>query len=62
MADDDEFMDMDQLKQFFSDIGTPEHLKEIQGYNTDHSILNDGSIIDELVAKQIFWLGKILSQ
>lgn len=59
LADGDNILDNSEIKRFYDTIATPAHLKEIKGYDSDHYILSDGWLYEEVIADQIAWLNKL---
>lgn len=59
-ADGDNILNNDEINRYFATIKTPEELKEIHGYDSDHYILSDGWLKDEVIASQLAFVDKVL--
>ena len=59
-ADGDNILDNSEIDRFFSVIKTPEDKKVMLSYDSDHYILSDGWLYEEVISKQVEWLETIL--
>jgi esterase/lipase len=50
------------IKEFYENLKTPSNLKELKTYDTDHYILSDGLVVDDVICNQIKWLDSIIKQ
>jgi len=60
MAEGDNVLDNNEIKKFFEAVKTPSHLKALEGYDSDHFILSDGWLYEEVAEKQLKWLNSVL--
>lgn len=60
MAEGDNVLDNSEIKKFFEVVKTPSHLKALDGFDSDHFILSDGWLYEEVAAKQLKWLNSVL--
>jgi len=60
IAEGDNVLDNSEIRKFFEIVKTPAHLKAMDGYDSDHFILSDGWLYEEVAAKQIKWLNHVL--
>ena len=60
LAEGDNVLDISEIKKFYETIKTPAHLKGFEGYDSDHFILSDGWLYEEVAAKQLKWLNSVL--
>lgn len=61
-ADCDNILNNDEINRFYGTIKTPAHLKELIGYDSDHYILSDGWLYEEVLNKQLDWLERVLAE
>lgn len=61
LAEGDNVLDNSEIRKFYETIKTPAELKGIEGYDSDHFILSDGWLYEEVIANQLKWLDKVLS-
>jgi pimeloyl-ACP methyl ester carboxylesterase len=61
-ADGDNILNNAEINRYFETIKTPADLKEIHGYDSDHYILSDGWLKDEVIANQLKFVEKVLSK
>ena len=54
-------MDNSVTSEFFEAIKTPESQKELVHYDSDHFILSDGWLYEQVIAKQVAFVDKILA-
>ena len=59
LANGDNILRNDETFKFLEAIQTPEDHKELQRYDSDHYILSDGWIYEDVIAKQNAWLDRI---
>lgn len=59
-ADGDNILDNSEIDRFFSVIKTPADKKVLLSYDSDHYILSDGWLYEEVIGKQVEWLNTIL--
>jgi hypothetical protein len=59
IADGDNILRNEDIKKYFETISTPADQKEIQHFDSDHYILSDGWLYEDVIAKQLTWLDKI---
>jgi len=62
IADGDNVLDNAEIKKFYETVKTPADLKAIEYYDSDHFILSDGWLYEEVAARQIKWLEKVLAK
>lgn len=62
VADGDNVLDNREIKKFFETVKTPEDLKAIEHYDSDHFILSDGWLYEEVADRQCKWLSKVLGK
>jgi hypothetical protein len=62
ICNDDQVLDVEEMRKFFATIQTPDHLKEKIEYDSDHYILSDGWLYEECVENQLKWLEKVIPQ
>ena len=62
IADGDNVLDNGEIKKFYETVKTPADLKAIEHYDSDHFILSDGWLYEEVAARQIKWLEKVLAK
>jgi esterase/lipase len=62
VADGDNVLDIGEIKKFFETVKTPEDLKDIEHYDSDHFILSDGWLYEEVADRQCKWLSKVLGK
>jgi alpha-beta hydrolase superfamily lysophospholipase len=62
IADGDNVLDNAEIKKFYETVKTPADLKAIEHYDSDHFILSDGWLYEEVAARQIKWLEKVLAK
>jgi hypothetical protein len=48
------------MNKFYDTIQTPIHLKEKAEFEADHYFLCDGLMYEDIIAKQVNWLERIL--
>jgi esterase/lipase len=60
LADGDNVLDNAEIKKFFEVVKTPSHLKALESYDSDHFILSDGWLYEEVAEKQLKWLNSVL--
>ncbi len=60
MAGGDNVLDNSEIKKFFEIVKTPSHLKALETYDSDHFILSDGWLFEEVAARQLKWLNTVL--
>ena len=60
LADGDNVLDNSEIKKYFQVAKTPEHLKALEVYDSDHFILSDGWLYEEVAARQLKWLESVL--
>jgi hypothetical protein len=58
MADGDNVLNNGEIKHFFETVKTPADKKELAVYDSDHFILSDGWLYEEVAGKAIAWLNK----
>lgn len=58
MAEGDNILNNTEIKRFYDVVKTPEPLKELAVYDSDHYIMSDGWLYEEVLAKIIDWLEK----
>ena len=59
VADGDNILRNEDIKKFYETIATPADRKEIQHFDSDHYILSDGWLYEDVIEKQLAWLDKI---
>ena len=59
-ANDDNACDNVEAMKVFSTIATPDDKKVIKEYVSEHIILSDGWLIDEVLGNQIAFLDRVL--
>lgn len=62
MAEGDNVLDNSEIKKYYEVIKTPAHLKALEVYDSDHFILSDGWLYEEVAARQLKWLDSILAK
>jgi esterase/lipase len=58
MADGDNILNNAEIKRFYEVVKTPEPLKELAVYDSDHYIMSDGWIYEGVLQRAIAWLEK----
>lgn len=62
MAEGDNVLDNSEIKKFIETVKTPAHLKALEGYDSDHFILSDGWLYEEVASRQLKWLERVLAE
>ena len=52
-------MSVERVKEWFNKIATPRDLKELKLYDTEHYVMSDGLIYEQVIADQIEFLDKL---
>jgi len=60
VSDGDNVLDNSEIKKFYDVVKTSSHLKAIESYDSDHFILSDGWLYEEVADKQLKWLNSVL--
>ena len=60
VSDGDNVLDNAEIKKFYDVVKTSSHLKAIESYDSDHFILSDGWLYEEVADKQLKWLNSVL--
>ena len=56
MAEGDNILNNAEIKRFYEVVKTPEPLKQLAVYDSDHYIMSDGWIYEAILEKAIDWL------
>lgn len=62
LAEGDNVLEISEIKKYFETIKTPADLKAMEPYDSDHFILSDGWLYEEVASKQLKWLETVLSK
>ena len=48
-----------RIEEFYTKIGTPSDKKDIKMYDTEHYVMSDGWIYEQVIADQVAFLNKL---
>ena len=58
----DKIVSVARVEEFFNKIKSSDDVKEMKLYDTEHYIMSDGLVYEDVISDQIAWLNKVLKR